>query len=153
MMFPSYVYGGSNKTITGKQYKEFTVRSKVTCTNANQVYGITDPVATVGGSTLIDGTNMLAHLELLISLNDWSSSHQPSGSSAAVQVQLFRTNANDGTATTGLTIIDSFGMDAPSMARVPANVIANLLTTKFKIASDTAGTVYNISLRGVYYTP
>lgn len=152
-MFPSYVYGGPNKTITGQQYKEFTVRSKVTCTNANQVYAITDAVATVGGSSLIDGTNRLAHVELLITLNDWSATYQPTGAAASVQVQLFRTNSVDGTATTGLTIIDSFGMDAPSMARVPANVIANLLTTKFKIASDTAGTVYNISLRGVYYTP
>lgn len=149
-MFPQYVYGGPNKTITGQQYKEFTVKSTVTCTNANQVYAITDPVATVGGASLINGTNVLAHLELIITLNDWAA---PSGSSSTVQTQLFRTNSVDGTSTTGLTITDSFGMDAPSMARIPSNVIGNMSLLRFKIASSQAGAVYNISLRGIYYTP
>jgi hypothetical protein len=149
-MFPQYVYGGPNKTITGKQYREFTVKSTVTCTNANAVYAIADAVATVGGSSIINGTNVLSHLELIITLNDWAA---PTGSGSTVGVQLFRTNANDGTSTTGLTIVDSFGMDAPSMARVPANVIGNMSLLRFKISSSQAGAVYNISLRGIYYTP
>jgi hypothetical protein len=121
------------------------------------VYGIGAIVATVGGSDLIDGTNILAHTELIISLNDATTKGVPATGTAAVpHVTLLRTNSADGTATSALatsdkTIIDIFGMDASSVVRYPLFMSESV--KKFAIACDTSGITFQVTLKGYYFTP
>lgn len=152
-MLPGYQFGDPNRTITGNKFKEFNVQSKVTCTNANAVYAISNPLLTVGGSSsaILNGTNLLTHVELIVTLNDWTA---PSGSGASVKVQLFRTISNDGTSTNGMTIVDEFGMDNSSVVRIPAIQSGEAFSVlPFKIATSSAGAVFNITMKGVYFSP
>ena len=140
-----------SQTYNREIVKPFYFAAKVTCTSANAVYDIGNPVATVGGSGLVDGTNLLAITEMSIELNDFT---QPAGSTAATVVSLFRTNSNDGTASSACddpTIVAAEAMIAQSVVYLP---YVNLWSVKkFKVASSSAGAVLNITLKGVYYTP
>ena len=152
-MIPNYRYGQAPFNQADKKRTEFTLGAAVTCTNANQVYDIGAPVASVGGSTLIDGSNLLAHTELIITQNDWTA---PTGTNAPAHITLVRTNSNDGTATSSLStadkvIIDHFGMDASSVVRIP--LMEHMSLKKFKIACDVSGKTFNISIRGFYQAP
>ena len=83
-----YLYGGPQKFMgINKSWQEFNCKATVTCNNANQAYRFTSssPVAVVGGSAIIDGTNQLQHTELIITLNGFT---QPAGTSSSVTVQL-----------------------------------------------------------------
>jgi len=118
------------------------------------VWVMPQPIETIGGSTLNDGTNQLCHTEIVITENDFV---QPTGTQNSVVVQVFRTDDANGSATSG-TILGTFGMDAQTVSRIPD--IKSWGTEKFKMAIIRTGSAasgsarsFNISYRGLYYTP
>lgn len=141
------------QTYNGELMTPFSFTAKVTCTLANAVYDIGNPITAIGGTGILDGTNLVTVTEMTICLNDFT---QPTGTNASTMVSIFRTDEVDGTLTSALTPPDSTitgkeAMIAQSVVHDP--YINKWSTKKIKLASSTAAATFNITVKGVFYTP
>lgn len=134
----------------GEFITEYNATSLITCSTANELYDFGDIYLEVGGDPInsIDTLNKLTHIELIVSLNDFAI---PTGSEEAVTISLFRDDSEDGTPTSGKTLIDKFQMVNQSIVRIPLVNIWN--SNRFKFSSSVAGSILNVTIKGLYFIP
>ena len=125
----------------GETMSQWNRVGQVTCTLADRVYDIIVPVA------VQDGTNQLCLVELQLLQTGWTA---PAAGAATAEVRVYRENTANGNAA-ATAAVEEINMISESKILLP--VINDWGLTKIKIASSTAGAVFNIEAKGVYFTP